>query len=125
LPNEVRLGLTADAGAAVGTSVPARFLKIKDLGTVEKGKFADLVLLDADPLQTIAKYPQGQRGRAEWSAAGPEETGRHAPPSLPQQIQRTRSPGRLTSDAAVPASLSAVARFRPRGDVAGSTSTAC
>jgi len=32
----------------------ARFMgKEKDLGTVQKGKLADLVLLDADPLQNI------------------------------------------------------------------------
>ena len=33
---------------------PARFLgKEKDLGTVEKGKIADLVLLEASPLENI------------------------------------------------------------------------
>jgi imidazolonepropionase-like amidohydrolase len=36
------------------TRNPARFLgKEKDLGTVQKGKLADLVLLDGDPLADI------------------------------------------------------------------------
>ena len=35
-------------------STPARFLGMeKDLGTIEKGKVANLVLLDADPLADI------------------------------------------------------------------------
>jgi imidazolonepropionase-like amidohydrolase len=34
---------------------PAKFMgRTADLGTVEKGKLADLVLLDADPLEDIA-----------------------------------------------------------------------
>jgi imidazolonepropionase-like amidohydrolase len=37
------------------TIVPARAMKIdKEVGTVEKGKRADLVIVDADPLQSIS-----------------------------------------------------------------------
>jgi imidazolonepropionase-like amidohydrolase len=54
------LGLLVEAGLSpmealqAATLNPARFLgKEKDLGTVEKGKIADLVLLDASPLADI------------------------------------------------------------------------
>jgi imidazolonepropionase-like amidohydrolase len=50
----VQAGLTPMEALQTATLNPARFLgKEKDLGTVEKGKLADLVLLDADPLQAI------------------------------------------------------------------------
>lgn len=54
------LGLLVEAGLSpmealqAATLNPARYLgKEKDLGTVEKGKIADLVLLDASPLDDI------------------------------------------------------------------------
>lgn len=51
----VRAGLTPMEALQSATLNPARFLgKEKDLGTVEKGKIADLVLLDANPLQDIS-----------------------------------------------------------------------
>jgi len=35
--------------------VPARVMKVdKDLGTVETGKFADLILVDGNPLENIS-----------------------------------------------------------------------
>jgi imidazolonepropionase-like amidohydrolase len=47
-------GLTPLAALQTATLNPARFLgKLDDLGTIEKGKFADLVILDADPLADI------------------------------------------------------------------------
>lgn len=48
-------GLTPLEALRAATLNPAKFLGIeKDFGTVEPGKAADLVLLDADPLQDIA-----------------------------------------------------------------------
>ena len=55
------LALLAEAGFSpmealqAATSLPAEFLgKTKDFGTVEVGKVADLVLLDADPMENIS-----------------------------------------------------------------------
>jgi imidazolonepropionase-like amidohydrolase len=54
------LGLLVEAGFTPGEALktatynPARFLgKLDQLGTVDKGKRADLVLLDANPLEDI------------------------------------------------------------------------
>lgn len=50
----VNAGLTPMEALQAATLNPARFLgKEKELGTVEKGKLADLVLLDANPLEDI------------------------------------------------------------------------
>jgi hypothetical protein len=50
----VRAGLTPLEALQAATRNPARFLgRERDLGTVEAGKIADLVLLDADPLVNI------------------------------------------------------------------------
>jgi imidazolonepropionase-like amidohydrolase len=51
----VRAGLTPMEALQAATLNPAKFLgKLHDQGTVEKGKLADLVLLDANPLQDIS-----------------------------------------------------------------------
>lgn len=51
----VRAGLTSAQALQSATIDPARFLgREKDLGSIEKEKFADLVLLDADPLSDIS-----------------------------------------------------------------------
>jgi imidazolonepropionase-like amidohydrolase len=51
----VQAGLTPMQALQTATLNPARFLGTeKDLGTIEKGKVADLVLLDANPLDDIA-----------------------------------------------------------------------
>jgi len=50
----VKAGLTPLEALQTATLNPAKFLgRLADLGTVERGKLADLVLLDADPLQDI------------------------------------------------------------------------
>jgi imidazolonepropionase-like amidohydrolase len=50
----VQAGLTPLQALQSATRNPAAFLGVLDsLGTVEQGKIADLVLLDADPLATI------------------------------------------------------------------------
>jgi imidazolonepropionase-like amidohydrolase len=50
----VNAGLTPMEALQAATLNPARFLgKESELGTVEKGKFADLVLLEANPLEDI------------------------------------------------------------------------
>jgi imidazolonepropionase-like amidohydrolase len=50
----VQAGLTPLAALQSATLNPARFLgREKDLGTIEKGKLADLVVLDANPLADI------------------------------------------------------------------------
>lgn len=51
----VQAGLSPADALRTATLNPARFLgREKDLGTVENGKLADLVLLDANPLDDIA-----------------------------------------------------------------------
>jgi imidazolonepropionase-like amidohydrolase len=51
----VDAGLTPLAALQIATINPARFLgRTADLGTVEAGKLADLVVLDRNPLLDIA-----------------------------------------------------------------------
>ena len=46
---------------ASATSAPARFMKMeKEVGTIELGKRADLLVLDADPLISIANIRKGR-----------------------------------------------------------------
>ena len=50
----VEAGLSPMEALQAATLNPARFLgKEKDLGTVEKGKIADLIVLEANPLEKI------------------------------------------------------------------------
>ena len=51
----VKAGMTPMEALQTATWNPAKFLgTLSEMGTVEKGKFADLVLLDANPLDDIA-----------------------------------------------------------------------
>ena len=55
----VQAGLSPFAALQTATINPAKFLGIeKEIGTIEKGKLADLVLLDADPLANITNTRQ-------------------------------------------------------------------
>jgi imidazolonepropionase-like amidohydrolase len=50
----VEAGLTPMEALQTATRNPAEYLnKLDSLGTIEKGKLADLVLLDANPLEDI------------------------------------------------------------------------
>jgi imidazolonepropionase-like amidohydrolase len=50
----VKAGLTPMEALQTATRNPAKYLdKLKDLGTVDQGKIADLVLLEANPLEDI------------------------------------------------------------------------
>ena len=50
----VEAGLNPRAALQAATIVPARVMKLDDeLGTVERGKRADLAVLDANPLDAI------------------------------------------------------------------------
>jgi imidazolonepropionase-like amidohydrolase len=50
----VRAGLSASEALRAATSVPATVLAVPDLGAVEAGKRADLVVLDRNPLNDIS-----------------------------------------------------------------------
>jgi imidazolonepropionase-like amidohydrolase len=49
----VNLGMTPTEAIVVSTSRPAELLRLKDTGTLAKGKRADFVVLNANPLDDI------------------------------------------------------------------------
>jgi imidazolonepropionase-like amidohydrolase len=49
----VQLGLTPGEAIVAATSRPAELLGLKDSGTLAVGKRADLLILDANPLEDI------------------------------------------------------------------------
>ncbi len=74
----VKAGLTPLEALRTATINPARFLgKEKDLGTVQRGKLADLVLLDANPLENI---------RNTRRISGVVVNGRHLPQKKLQKL---------------------------------------
>ena len=76
----VEAGLTPAQALATATTIPARVMGLeKDVGTVEAGKRADLLVLDADPLESISNIRKSRwvvangrlyDPRALWRAAG-------------------------------------------------------
>lgn len=52
--NAVANGTSYDSALAAITSVPAEIFGLKDLGTLEKGKIADIVVWDGDPLELMS-----------------------------------------------------------------------
>jgi imidazolonepropionase-like amidohydrolase len=77
----VQAGMSAQQAIQAATQLPAQTLGLPDRGTLEPGKRADLLVLDADPLDDIANtrkisavYLAGRAVdraalRARWSAA--------------------------------------------------------
>lgn len=52
----VRAGMTPMEAIQTATIVPARTMKLdKELGTIEKGKIADLIIVDGNPLENISE----------------------------------------------------------------------
>ena len=75
----VEKGMTPmEAIVSATRNIAAAYHKLDQLGTVEAGKLADLVVLDADPLQDVEQHPQdldgdeGRPGRRSRQAAAQE-----------------------------------------------------
>ena len=68
LASMVAAGLTPFEALATGTTAPAAFLGATDWGAIEIGRDADLVLLNANPLQDIANTQriEGVMVRGRW-----------------------------------------------------------
>lgn len=69
----VKAGVTPLQALTAATGTNARFLDARDIGTVEKGKWADLLVLDHDPTADIrntrairAVYVAGRKLRTIW-----------------------------------------------------------
>jgi hypothetical protein len=63
----VTAGFTPLEALQTATLNPARFFQMEDqLGTIEQGKIADLVFLDANPLEDIRNTQKRDRGHREW-----------------------------------------------------------
>jgi imidazolonepropionase-like amidohydrolase len=70
----VQAGLTPLQALTAATGTNAKLIGAKDLGTIEAGKAADLLVLDADPLANIRNtrtihsvYVAGKPAATIWS----------------------------------------------------------
>jgi imidazolonepropionase-like amidohydrolase len=54
LEHYVRGGLSPAEAIRTATAVPAAAMGLADLGTIERGKLADLVIVDGNPLANIS-----------------------------------------------------------------------
>ena len=54
----VKAGLTTSQALVAGTGGAAKVMKLPDVGSLEKGKWADLLVLNANPLTAIANTRQ-------------------------------------------------------------------
>jgi len=76
-------GLTPHEGITAATHGSARALGLEDVGTIEPGKAADLLVLESDPLQDVRSLMRPQEirmvvssGRIVFRAAGDGGSGR-------------------------------------------------
>ena len=84
----MQAGLTPLQVLTAATSTNAKFLGLRDIGTVQKGKWADLLVLDRDPVADIrntrainAVYIAGRQVPTIWQTC----TGRAADACGPAQ----------------------------------------
>ena len=54
----VQAGLTPMQALVAGTGGAAKVMKLEGLGTLQKGSWADLLIVNADPLQQITNTRQ-------------------------------------------------------------------
>jgi hypothetical protein len=71
----VQAGLVGLDALRTATINPARYSNMdKDLGSMEPGKIADLVLLDDNPIEDFHGVRLGPRGRRQWPVLGSRGT---------------------------------------------------